>query len=59
MNLYSFLQWTKLVFPDDMWIVEDGWKVLLADKKIAQTQFRLKKKSEDGDGNPRQAWAQG
>jgi PAS domain-containing protein len=53
------VDWTKLIFPDDLPIVEDGWKVLLDDKKSAVTQFRLRRKWKNGDGKPRQAWAQG
>ena len=53
------VDWTKVVFLDDLWIVEDGWKALLEDKQGAQTQFRLQKKWEKGDGIVRQAWAQG
>ncbi|KAH8674347.1 hypothetical protein BX600DRAFT_377881 [Xylariales sp. PMI_506] len=53
------VEWTRVILLDDMWIVEDGWKVLLQDKKPAQTQFRLKKTWDSGDGILRQAWVQG
>lgn len=53
------VNWANVVFPDDLPIIADGWKTLLEDKRPAQTQFRLRKKWNSGDGKVREAWAQG
>ncbi|KAF2663463.1 hypothetical protein BT63DRAFT_484198 [Microthyrium microscopicum] len=55
----SEVDYSSLVYPEDLPIVEAAWKVLLEDKKPAQTMFRLQKKWKDGEGNTRQVWAQG
>lgn len=52
------VDWRELVFPEDVWIVEDGWKVVLDDRQPVSIQFRLCKKWDDADGKTRQAWAQ-
>jgi PAS domain S-box-containing protein len=52
------VDWVKLVFPDDLRIVEDGWKAVLESKQHSRTQFRLQKKWESGVGKVGQSWAQ-
>ncbi|KAH8900446.1 hypothetical protein GQ53DRAFT_128251 [Thozetella sp. PMI_491] len=53
------VDWTQLILPEDMWIVDEGWRVILQEKQPAQTQFRLQKKWNSGDGVLREVWAQG
>jgi PAS domain-containing protein len=52
------VDWANVIFPEDIWIVEDGWKVLIEEKKPSGLQFRLLKIWDSGDGKVRQAWVQ-
>lgn len=52
------VDWRQLVFPEDIYIVDAAWKVVIEEKKPVSIQFRLCRQWEDADGKSKQAWAQ-
>jgi PAS domain-containing protein len=52
------IAWQKFLYPDDLQIAADAWKVLLEDKKSTNVEFRTQKLWKNAEGAKRQAWVQ-
>jgi hypothetical protein len=53
------VDWRLAIYPEDLHIIEASWEVLFEEKKLTQTQFRLRKTWYDTDGVQSHVWAQG
>lgn len=52
------VDWTGLLHEDDMQVAPDGWKELLENKKVTNTQARLKRCWTSADGKSHNIWIQ-
>jgi PAS domain-containing protein len=52
------VDWSRVVYPEDLHILEDGWKHFYEQKSLAQRQFRLMKTWNNSDGVQSQVWTQ-